>query len=168
MATLRYKISRLGSWQTSDKLQLVVGTEDAANLAGSTPAGGTVVREVEPWPNAGQTQGGWGAGLWSEFLWGVGPLTWPWGADASEWGGGVWGGSLIPRLIVDVVYRPTLVCCTLPVGVKLRDLAGNISTVLESLVTIKDPPIGARNLRVASSGDALEARLTFTQSPHVS
>jgi hypothetical protein len=165
MATLRFRIGRKTSWQASDRLLLVLGSEGAADLASSTPAGGTVVQVVEPWPNGGQTKGGWGAGRWGQGQWGLGPLTWGWGAG--EWGQGAWGGSMVPRLVIDHVYRPTDVCTTLPVGVKLRDLAGNVSTVLETVVSISDPPKGTRDLRAVATVNDLEVRLTFTQSPNL-
>jgi hypothetical protein len=172
MATLRVKVGRKTTWLASDRLLLVLGSEGAADLAGSTPAGGTVVQTVEPWPNNGQTKGGWGAGRWGSWVaeprrhgWGLGPLTWRFGQG--EWSQGAWGGSMPPRLVIEHVYRPAGACTTLPLGVKLRDVAGNVSDVLETVVEISDPPKGARDLRAVATVNDLEIRLTFTQSPHL-
>jgi hypothetical protein len=64
-------------------------------------------------------------------------------------------------------YQPADVCSTLPLGVAVRDLAGNWGDKTETVVQLSDPPRGARNLRVESTGNAFEARLIWSASPHV-
>ncbi len=42
MARIRLSVPKIGSWQDDDRLVVLVGTENAADLASSTPPGGTV------------------------------------------------------------------------------------------------------------------------------
>ncbi len=173
MAKLTLTIPIDPDWSADDLLQLLIGTENAADLAASTPSGGTVEREVAVFANPAM-RGGWGFGSWggpdddgidgNHFTWGgVPPHAW---GDAS-WGSGAWWQGFYPDIVIEHDYDPTDKCATLPVGVRTRDQAGNVSAAVEQVVQIEDPPIGARNLAVVTTGSKNEARLTWTESPDV-
>lgn len=156
-------VQRDPDWQPSDRLRLKLGSENAASLAASTPAGGTVVEEVEAWPP--QLKGGLGSGPL-----GVDPLgssSVGYGLGVGELGYGALGDNTAPRVLLDDEYFPTDVTGVLPVGVTVTDEAGNESAVMETVIGINDPPKGARDLAVAGTGTPGEAALTWTESPNV-
>lgn len=164
MATIRIKLITLLSWQPGDVLRLYAGSENAASLAASTPAGGVLVAEVEPWP-AGVARGGLGTGAL-----GGAPLGYSsegFGLGVGELGFGALGVNDVPRTTLEYEHLADDVCATLPVGVCIADAAGNESTKAEAVLQLSDPPQGARNLRVGSTGNIGEALLTWTPSKHV-
>jgi hypothetical protein len=127
------------------------------------------VLEISPWPNNGP-HGGIGAGGFGEGEpFGLSSVGYGWGSAASEWGYGAWGVNDPPRAVLDYLYNPTPgnVCTTLPVGVKIADEFGNASDLIETVVSIADPPQGVRDLDVHATASPLEARLTWTESPDV-
>ncbi len=145
MARITVRVPVRSTWSITDRLRLYLGTENAASLAASTPAGGTLAAEV-PARGDGAAVYGWGEG---------------------EWGEGGWGGSAFPRAVLVADYLSTDKCAQLPLGVRVIDAAGNESDVYEGAAQLADPPIGARDLTVEPTDDPLEALLSWTASPDV-
>lgn len=133
---------------TTDTLRLYIGTENATNLAASTPAGGTLVLAQAALVNGQAETYNWGLGAW--------------GAPGSSWGSG-----FTPASEITYQYKPIDKSCTLPVGVKIADAAGNESSVIETVIQIADIPQGVRNLAVQATLNSNEALLTWTASPDV-
>ncbi len=138
-------IPRDASWGAADRLRVFVGTEGAADLAGSTPPGGTAVMDVLVGALAGD-YAAWGDGAW---------------------GNGAWGVAMAPDLMAVVQHQPAAVQGSLPVGVAAADLAGNVSAVDEIVVTWNLPPAGPRNLAVSATGNVGEAKLMWDLSVDV-
>jgi len=130
MAELRITIDRDLDWLTTDQVELWIGSEDAPDLASSTPAGGVLRRSVPAWPNASTKAAA---------------------VAASEPGS------------VTIVYthRANHKCAVLPIGIKVRDAAGNASDVTETTAQLADPPRGVRGLTVGSTGSTGEAQLAW-------
>lgn len=164
MAKLTAKVPRRIAWSAQDVLELWIGSENAASLAASSPAGGAKVAEAPAWGDAFVR-----GGLGFDAL-GMNPLGYTsvgFGLGVGELGYGELGIHDAPRAIITHNYRASDKCAVLPVGVKVRDACGNVSTVFETTVQIHDPPQGARNLAIASTGTPLQARLTWDASPDV-
>ncbi len=163
MAAVKVTIPRKASWSTQDKLVLFKGTENAASLAASTPAGGTRIDDRPAW-EAGERRGR-GSGVRGQGLRGYGPGSGVRGLGHR--GDGLRGLLAAERVTLEHRHNATDVCAQLPVGVKVEDEAGNLSTVVEAVASIKDRPRGPRNLAVGSTGNKNEARLTWTGSPDI-
>ena len=164
MALIAAKTTVDLDWLENDVLQLFVGTEDAADLASSTPAGGTMVLEQDVWANNAQ-KGGLGMGQL-----GLAPLGFSsvgFGLGEGELGFGALGINDVPRALVEHHYDPTDKCAALPVGVKVRDRGENVSAVIEKRIQLADVPKGARSVTIAGTGSPREARLTWTASADV-
>ena len=89
------------------------------------------------------------------------------GLGEGELGYGSLGVNDVPRALIQASYNATDVADQLPVGVKVRDRAGNVSAVLETLAQLADVPKGARGLAITSTGNPGEARVSWTASPDV-
>lgn len=152
MANLSARVLSDKDWAADDALRLLVGTEDAADLAGSTPSGGTAVQEQPAWPGDGATRSASGGG----YGWGEG-----------EWGMGWFGVNEHPRALLEHSYSPADKCSVLPIGVVSVDVSGNVSPVVETLVQLRDIPVGARDLEIEATENTNEARLTWTESTDV-
>lgn len=164
MAHLTAKVPRRIAWSAQDVLELWIGSENAASLAASSPAGGSKVAEVLAWGDAFVR-----GGLGFDAL-GLNPLghtSVGYGLGMGELGYGELGIHDAPRAVLTHEHRSADKCAVLPVGVKVRDACGNISTVFETTVQIHDPPQGARNLAIASTGTSLQARLSWDPSEDV-
>lgn len=168
MADLRLQIKRRLAWPADAQLELWLGSENAVDLAASSPAGGTLARTVDVWPSEA-ARGGWGVGAaWGQFTWSSNPAGGVGWADSDVvWGQGLWGWTLLPDLVISHEYRPTDVCAALPLGVRVRDSVGERSDVLEGVALLNDAPRGARNLQVAATDNDNEALLSWSASPHV-
>ena len=169
MAVITATIPRDLDWLPDDTLELYVGTENAADLASSTPAGGTLVAEISPWPG-GVGKGGLGApGLaLGEFILGNNPGDGRMlGEPGSVLGYGQLSIAMPAPAVIEYEYHATDKCATLPVGVSIVDAAGNRTTGPEDVVQLEDPPIGARSPAVAATANPGEVRLSWTASPDV-
>jgi hypothetical protein len=153
-------------WLPDDQVEMWIGTENAADLANSTPAGGALATSQSPWPG-GAGRGGWGAGTWGDFVYGSDPEGFGYGDAGVVWGYGAWGVNLAPPIEVEHDYYPADKCALLPVGVRIKDPAGNRSAVVEDLLQLADPPRGIRNLAAAATGNPNEVQMSFTESPDV-
>lgn len=142
MADLTIRVPVRSNWIESDHVQLFIGTENAADLAASTPAGGTKVNDQSARP--GNVQGGFGQG---------------------QFGAGPFGGA--HTVVIKHTYRSTDKCASLPIGVKVVDQAGNVSAVYETVKMLADPPRGARGLAIAATANTNEAKLSWTASPDI-
>lgn len=161
MATIRALIDRDGAWPPDTRLRLMAGTENAASLAASTPAGGAAVAEIPAWASLFD-HGGLGAGGLGEF---------PLGLDAEvlglglgELGFGELGLRDEVRAVLERRIHPADVCCLLPIGILALDAAGNASLVTETVAEIADPPQGARGLAAAATANPGELALSWTES----
>lgn len=167
MATLRITIPPDSSWSDSDRVQLFIGTENAADLASSAPAGGAMVLQQPVWPG-GYEPGGLGV----DPL-GVAPLgdtLQGLGLGESPLGATPLGAASDPEIEIEYVHHAVLVCATLPFGVKVIDTAGNATVAVEGVAVIADYPDGVRNLQAAAAaapGNENKCLLTWTESPHV-
>jgi len=157
MATLRLTIPSDPDWLPGDQVVLMVGSENAADLAASTPAGGdeSLTVSVPEHHAAGNLGGGrLGAGL-------LGAAEGAYGLGGGELGGGLLGVSALPRLTFERRYQPADKSASLPVGVGLRDAAGNQSAVIETQAALADPPappgVGAITVTAAGTGAAVLA-----------
>lgn len=124
MAKLIAKVTRDASWADTDLLGFYIGSEGEADLASSTPAGGTLVSSLR-----------------------VGDV---------ETGG---------EIELSHEYSPDDKCASLPIGVTIRDEAGNESAADESLITLSDPPQGPGRPDIAATANPGEATLTWLASP---
>jgi hypothetical protein len=122
MARLSITVTAAADWQPTDQVLLYIGTEDAADLANSTPAGGTNVQALT-----------------------VGEV------DEDD------------TITLEHTYIATDKCATLPVGVKLKDAAGNISAVTETTYQLADYPAGVGRPGVSSAASG-QATLTWVAS----
>lgn len=68
---------------------------------------------------------------------------------------------------IEYDYAPTDKCATLPVGLAIRDPAGNTSAVSEDLIQLRDPPLGVGRPTAAATVNPNEALLTWDLSPDV-
>jgi len=120
MAIINITVSPDPQWSPGDELLLCIGSEGAADLASSTPAGGREFNRQK----------------------------------------------VIDGLTISATYQPTDKCALLPVGVKVRDAAGNVSAVAETIVQLQDVPEGPSNLRVSQDtpGSGI-AQLAWDASP---
>jgi len=157
------RVHRDLDWLPTDQLRLKVGSEGAASLSASSPAGGTVVQEVDAWPR--QLRGGLGDGPLGEEP--LGYSTVGYGLGVGGLGYGALGVNDAPRVELEHEHLPTDVTAVLPIGVTVIDEAGNESSVLETVVAINDPPKGARGLGAAGTGTPGEVALSWTESPDV-
>lgn len=163
MAELSAKVNRDLDWTEQDKLRLRIGSENAASLAASTPAGGTVVDEQQAWE--GGMRGGFGADPFGQAPFGFSQVGY--GFGEGEFGCGAFGINDAPRVQLSHRYRPDDVCAVLPIGVDVVDEYQNASSIVETRVGLNDSPDGIRDLAIAATATPLEARLSWTQSPHV-
>ncbi|MBI1369044.1 MAG: hypothetical protein GC162_10370 [Planctomycetes bacterium] len=163
MADLKLKVLTDPDWQQEDKLQMVIGSENVESLADSSPAGGEVTNEVELWP--GNTKGGFGSDALGEAPFGYSREGW--GFGQGEFGYGLFGVNDVPRTLVEARVLPEDRCAVLPIGARTIDAIGNVSDVTETLVGLDDRPSGPLDPSIASTGQPLEARLTWTLSPDV-
>lgn len=164
MSLIRVKVMTDVDWSLSDRVELWLGSENAASLAASTPSGGRMVLEVPAWGDAG-VKGGFGADPFGGVPFGFSQGGY--GFGLGEFGFGAFGTSDVPRVRLEYHYPPSDKCATLPVGVKVRDLAGNRSNVIETIATFHAPPRPARRLTVHRTLNILEALLRWEASPDV-
>ena len=68
MAFLEARVPMDMDWLDTDVLQMWVGSEGAANLAASTPAGGSLLAEQLVWPG-GADRGAWARIRWAKRRW---------------------------------------------------------------------------------------------------
>lgn len=124
MASIKLTIPVHASWGSTDQLLVYKGTENAANLAASTPTGGSQAASREV-------------------------------------------GSAAPGSDIEITigHSPTDRCAVLPVGVIVKDAAGNTQAVLDTTIALMDPPRGPGRPDVAATASAGEATLTWTASP---
>lgn len=146
MIQLTVAVPRDLDWPLDTKLQLFIGSENAASLAASTPSGGTQVDELRPWGD-GDIKGGFGQGAFGEGA--FGEEGGAYGFGEGPFGEGPFGNDL-PDVQFTYRYNRTLVCCSLPFGVKAVDDAGNASAVAEGVVVIEDYPQGVRDFAIAA------------------
>ncbi len=167
MAIIRVRVPRDNDWKPTDRLQLYVGSPGAADLASSTPAGGELVLEQSPWPDGGAARAGLGALPLGEGR--LGNTPGGYGLGEGELGQGPLGINNPPRVVLEHEYFAAGddKTETLPIGVKIRDEAGNTSTLLETVVQLADPPKGVHDLTFAGTGTGGELRLSWTASPDV-
>lgn len=151
-------------WPQDAALVLYLGSENAADLANSQPAGGTEVASVPAWPG-GTERPKLGDAVLGETLLGVEATGYKLGDGLL--GAGVLGQNDVPPAVLRYAYDPDDVDATLPVGVAVRDGAGNESAKLETTVQLADPPAPATDAAVGSTGNANEARLSWAASADV-
>ena len=164
MALLAIAIPRSTAWPRDARLRLYAGTENAADLAGSTPAGGTLVVD-QPAFAADEELGGFGEGGFGDGLFGdAGP---GWGFGDGALGDGLFGDNDLPPARLSYRHIPTLRECSLPVGAKVLDADGNESAVVETLAAIADPPRNPRDVVASATVNAGEVKLDWTPSPDV-
>lgn len=164
MSDFTVRVPRDFDWLPSDQVELLLGSENAADLATSTPAGGTVVADISPWQD-GIERGGLGADPLGEAPLGFSSIGY--GLGEGELGFGALGINDAPRLIIEHTYRPTDKCASIPVGVQIRDKPGNVQSGPETTATLADPPKGARGLATAATASPREVQLTWTESSDV-
>lgn len=179
--TIKAKVMRDVDWGLGVTLRLMIGSENAAGLASSTPAGGTQVAEIPAWPELAML-GGLGADGVGEPP--LGDSLLPFGLGEGELGYGALGVNDAARAVLEHRYQPADPCSTLPVGVVAVDVYGNESLVQETTVTLTEPPAGIRGLAIAAADglgmgllgtDPLGSdstltgavKLTWTASPHI-
>ncbi len=161
MASISVSVPVDKDWQLDDELELLIGSENAASLAASTPAGGTSVSTTPATVNPG----GFGAGEFGAAAFGYDDVT-P-GFGAGDFGLTEFGENDESQRVLEHRYLPADTLAVLPVGVRLVDPVGNASALIETLVGLADLPQGASGIAVASTGNTNEARLTWTESPDV-
>lgn len=186
MAEFTVTIPTFRGWPLDAVAELLIGDEGAANLAQSAgryvgPAWGSgewgagawggrtkVVSSQRVFPNGVNDIGGWGSGQWGApgYSWGAsGGGDWGWGDGV--WGQFAWGAVPTPVVIFNHTYLPGAsgIEAQLPVGVQIRDGAGNVSDLIETLAQLADAPRGVRNLQASPGTNPGEVDLTWTQSP---
>jgi hypothetical protein len=164
MALIRVKVQRLSTWSPTDRLRLYIGTENAASLAASTPAGGTMVMDVPAFDGpSGSEKGGLGFEQLDQAIDVEGAPA----VDAGELDREELDVLALPRKVIEYRYFPGNRSATLPIGVKRADAAGNESAVVETVVQLADTPRAPRNVVAHATVNAGEVRLTWTQSPDV-
>jgi hypothetical protein len=164
MALIRVKVQRLSTWSPTDRLRLYVGTEGAASLAASTPAGGTLVSDVPAFDAPGGAEKG---GLGFEALDEAIDVEGSPAIDDGELDYEELDVMALPRKTLEYRYLPTNRSATLPIGVKRADSSGNESAVVETVIQLADKPRPTRNVVAHATVNAGEVRLTWTQSPDV-
>ncbi len=136
MAKLVLTIPTQTSWSQSDTLRLLLGDENAASLAASTPAGGELVATTRPLEGA--TRGGLDVGELDSDL-DTGPYLF--GLDSGALDGRLDFGSL-PDAEIDYEFTPADICAVVPYGVSIEDAAGNESGAFETFDQVRDRPKG--------------------------
>jgi len=152
------------SWGPDSVLELWIGTEGAASLAASTPAGGTKVSERRVWPDRDECSG-WGRGQLG--LGALGTFTHAYGLGHGELGRFPFGGPCAPPRVLNYKYNATNPCANLPVGAKIVGANGVSSAVYEELIELSQRPRAISALTVAKSYIPYYAKLTWSASPDV-
>jgi hypothetical protein len=165
MARITLKTPRKIEWLAADTIDLMIGSEGAADLASSSPAGGTAVASVAAWDNAEQ-RGGLGFDPLGEAP--LGYTSFGFGLGEGELGYGALGLNDAPRVVIEADYYPADKCAALPVGLVIRDTQGNRSDAVETIAQLADPPRGIRNLVASATANPNEVQLAFTESPDIS
>lgn len=145
-------------WVASDELLLMVGDENAADLASSTPAGGVEKTRVPAWGSS-HLRSGFGKGPFGRTPFGY--STSGFGFGLGGFGTGAFGTNNAPLVEISATVFTTDPTAVLPVGVKAADQPGNVSSVSETLVGLNEPPRGARNLTVSGRVLPGEAALNW-------
>jgi len=164
MADVSLSILQDIDWAYADDLLVRVGDEGAASLASSSPAGGETKLTEPAWRQTG-TRGGFGQDGFGEAPFGYSQQGYGFGRGA--FGDGAFGLNNLPRVELDITVNPDDVCAAVPVGVVTRDAPGNQAAVAEAVAALSDPPAGATQLTITSTGSARQARLTWTASGDV-
>lgn len=163
MASLSVRVPRDINWTPAHRVRLRVGSENAASLAASTPAGGTLLTEARPWQEIAP------AGWLIDPL-GAAPLGYPaegLGLGQGDLFYGALGLSEAPRVLLQATVRPVDKLCRLPVGVDVIDEAGNVSAVVEQLIELSDLPRGVRRVTIEPGPSAGQAIVRWTRSADV-
>lgn len=157
------RVQRREDWPADARLLLYVGTENAADLAASTPAGGTEVMDEPVWPERAEMSG-FGRGSFGEGR--LGTFTHAFGFGHGEFGRFAFGESCTPRRTLRYRYDAVDPCADLPVGVKVS-AAGNVSSVAETVVTFAQTPRPVTRFTVGPGSMHSVAKLTWTASPDI-
>jgi hypothetical protein len=160
------------SWDTTAQVRLLVGSENVGTLAASTPSGGSLITQVPAWPGGGADRGGFGSGGFGAEPFGLDGFASQHPFGSGPFGVNPFGCNEIPPLAIPFQLFPADKCASVPIGIRVVDAAGNVSAVIEQLLWLADPPVGAHDLAVApiivsSSPVPGEVRLTWTLSPDV-
>lgn len=151
-------------WRSEDRLELIVGSEGAPNLIGSTPAGGGVFVSQSPL-TGNQALGGLGADPLGESP--LGETSIGLGLGEGELGLGVLGVNDLTRPRLTARYSPLDKCAYIPVGLRTRDASGNLGNVTQTIVQLSDTPDAPRNVAVVDIEQSGQLRLTWDESPDV-